>query len=110
MINRIQYKNYIGTVEWTDEDGVFHGKVLGIRGLISYQGKDINSLKKDFCDSIDDYLSYCEAKGIKPQEPFKGSFNVRVDPELHRKAAEKAKESGISLNKLVINALIEYLL
>lgn len=109
MINRIQYKNYVGTVEWTDEDGVFHGRVLGIRGLISYEGKDIDSLKKDFRDSIDDYLRYCDAKGIKPQEPFKGSFNVRVEPELHRKAAEKAKESGISLNKLVINALTAYL-
>lgn len=110
MINRIQYKKYVGTVEYTDEDGIFHGKVLGIRGLISYEGKDIEDLKKDFHNAVDDYLNYCDAKGIKPQAPFKGSFNVRVEPELHRIAVEKAQERGISLNKLVNNALTAYLL
>ena len=57
--NCLNYKDYIGSIEFSEEDGVFHGKVIGVRGLVSYEGKNTNDLEKDFQDSIDFYLSHC---------------------------------------------------
>ena len=107
--NQIQYKDYTGTVEWSDEDGLFYGHVIGIKGLISYEGRNIRELKTDFMDGIDMYLDRCGRANLQPEKPFKGSFNVRVDSSLHRLAAEKAEEMGISLNRLVGEALKAYL-
>lgn len=109
-VNELSYKDYLGTVEWSEEDNVFHGRVLGIQAHIFYEGKDINDLRKDFIDAVESYLDYCYSKNLKPEKPYKGSFNVRVDPKLHSKAVEKAKEKGVSLNKLVTEALQAYLL
>lgn len=103
--NTLEYKGYYGSVEWSEDDMVFHGKVEGIKSLISYEGKNIDDLRNDFYESVDDYLNTCNKKGWKPEVPYKGSFNVRVSSELHRKASEKAIEQGISLNKFVQNAL-----
>ena len=69
MNNYIKYKGYIGTVEYTAEDDVLHGKILGIRGLISYEGESLADIKKDFMDAVDDYLEMCEAEGIEPEKP-----------------------------------------
>lgn len=107
--NEIEYKGYVGTVEWSDTDGVFYGKVLGIDGLWLYEGNTINELKADFRSLIDEYFEDCKKKGITPTKPFKGSFNIRVGSDLHRLAFLKAEEEHVSLNKLVINALNMYL-
>lgn len=41
----------------------------------------------------------------EPDTPFKGVFNVRLDPELHRRVAEMAMEEDLSLNAFVNKAL-----
>jgi len=69
MKNRIEYRGYTGTIEYTAEDDVLFGSVLGIRGLISYEGDSLSSVKKDFIEAIDDYLEMCESKGIEPEKP-----------------------------------------
>ena len=56
MNNTIQYKGYVGSVEFSEEDGVFYGKVMGIRSLISYEGENAKELLDDFHGAIDDYL------------------------------------------------------
>lgn len=103
--NTLTYKGYYGSVEWSEDDKVFHGKVEGIKSLISYEGNTIDELRNDFYDSVDDYLNTCSIRGWKPETPYKGSFNVRVGSDLHRRASEKAIEQGISLNKFVQLAL-----
>lgn len=103
--NTFEYKGYIGTIEWSEEDNIFCGELVGIKGMFMYEGKDINELRKDFKKTVDDYLSYCKEKNIKPQTPYKGSFNVRVTSDLHRQISETAMAQGISLNKFVQNAL-----
>ena len=108
MNNLLEYKGYYGTVEFSAADGVLHGSVIGIRGLISYEGDSIQSLRADFEDAIDDYLESCTAEGIAPQKPYKGSFNVRVTPELHRALAILAQSRNQSLNATVEAALREY--
>ena len=105
MSNFIYYRDYIGSVEFSEESQVFYGKLIGIKPSISYEGDDVSSFIKDFHDSVDEYLEHCEEVGIQPDKPFKGSFNVRIQPELHREAALAASARGISLNAFVEDAI-----
>ncbi len=105
MNNTIEYKGYIGTVEFSEEGSLFYGKVMGIRALISYEGQNAKELVDDFHNAVDDYLELCKAQGREPEKAYKGSFNVRVSPELHRKAASYALSHNISLNAFVESAM-----
>ena len=87
MKNTMEYKGYVGSVEFSEEDGKFFGKVQGIRSLISYEGTTARELIEDFRGAVDDYLELCSAEGIVPETAYKGSFNVRIAPELHKRAA-----------------------
>lgn len=105
MSHYMSYKDFLGTVEYSSEDDCLHGKVLGVRGMTAYEGQSVEELKGDFHKAVDEYLLLCEEKGIAPEKSFKGSFNVRVTPELHRMATIKADEKNISLNTFVTMAL-----
>ena len=105
MKNMIEYRGYTGSVEFTEEDGVFFGKVQGIRSVISYEGETAQELLNDFHGAVDDYLSFCAAEGKEPEKPYKGSFNIRISPELHRQLAMNAAEQQISLNSYIEKAL-----
>jgi len=109
MKDMMSYKSYYGSVHYSDEDRVFHGKLVYIRSLVSYEGTDVKNLRKAFEDAVDDYLELCNEEGKKPENPFKGSFNVRTGSDLHRKAALFAKIKGTNLNKVVTEALEKYL-
>lgn len=105
MKNPMEYKGYYGSVQYDEEGGVFFGKVESVRALISYESRDAKGFRKAFVEAIDDYLETCAKNKIVPEKPFKGSFNVRVGSETHRKAALAAMRKGISLNRLVAEAL-----
>lgn len=103
--NFMKYKNYYGSVQYSDEDRALYGKLEGIRDLVSYEGQDVNSLRRSFEEAVDDYLETCEGEGRLPERSFKGSFNVRVSPETHRMAALKAADKGTTLNKYISEIL-----
>ena len=105
MINMMEYKGYYGTVEFSDTDGVLFGKVAGINGLISYEGDSVKSLKADFEGALDDYLEMCAEKGVAPERVYRGKFNVRVSPELHRALALYSATHGQTLNATVEEAI-----
>ena len=107
MKDAMTYKGYIGLVHYSAEDEVFYGKIEAINDLIMFEGKSVRELNKAFHEAVDDYLESCKKLGREPQKPFKGSFNIRISSELHRKAAEKAIKMGLSLNQLVQKALEE---
>lgn len=100
-----EYKGYTGSIEYSEEDNLLFGKVLGIQGLISFEGITGKELENDFQGAIDDYLDDCKASGKKPEKPFKGSFNVRIPAKLHQKAALLAMEAKISLNNFVAESI-----
>lgn len=83
----MEYKGYVGSVEFSQEDELFFGKVQGLRTLISYEGSNATELVNDFHDAVDDYLKLCEDEGKEPEKAYKGSFNVRISPELHKRIA-----------------------
>jgi predicted HicB family RNase H-like nuclease len=101
----MEYKGYLGSVEFSEESGVLYGKVLGVRALISYEGASVEALRSDFHGAVDQYLSMCQETGRTPERAYKGSFNVRVSPELHRQAALYASDHQMSLNSFVESAL-----
>ena len=103
--NYLHYKNYTGSVNFSEEDAVFHGKVIGIKALISFEGDSVSAITSDFHKAVDEYLKFCAAKGKEPEKPFKGSFNVRISTDLHRKLALTASARGVSLNTLVEDAI-----
>ena len=103
--NTMEYKGYVGSVEFSEEDSLFFGKVLGIRALVSYEGENARDLVEDFHGAVDDYLALCEAQGTEPEKAYKGSFNVRISPELHKAAVIAALRDQISLNSFVENAI-----
>lgn len=105
-MNQFKYKNYIGSIEYSEEDNTLYGKVLGIRkSLITYEGSNIQELKDDFINGVEHYLESCKERGIIPEKSYSGSFNVRLTPELHAKIAEKATSIGVSINAFVKETL-----
>lgn len=105
MSNYIHYRDYIGSIEFSEEDAVFHGKVIGIKDMISFEGDSVKNLTEDFHNAVDEYLAFCAESGKQPEKPFKGSFNVRIQPELHRLAVLVASARGVSLNAFVEDAI-----
>ena len=101
MNNTMEYKGYLGSVEFSEEDTLFYGKVLGIRALISYEGTNAAELVADFHGAVDDYLEVCAHSGTEPEKAYKGSFNVRISPELHKQAVIAAMSRNMSLNSFV---------
>jgi predicted HicB family RNase H-like nuclease len=104
----LNYKGYVAHVEFDDEAEIFHGEVINTRDVIDFQGKTVSELKKEFKNSVDDYLEFCEKRNENPEKPFSGKFSLRVDPMLHKDAYTIARKEGISLNGLVIKAVDQY--
>ncbi len=110
MKNIMEYKGYVGSVEFSESDGVFFGKVQGIRSLISYEGTNAAELVSDFHGAVDDYLALCEQEGTAPEVPYKGSLNVRFrKADTHRRAAIYAITHNQSLNSFIEEAVEEKL-
>lgn len=105
MRDVIQYNGYIGSVHFSAEDDCFFGKIEGINDLVTFEGQDVKELRKAFKHAVRDYNELCKKTGKTPLKSYKGSFNIRISPELHRKAVIKSKILGISLNQLVQKAI-----
>lgn len=105
MNDILRYKDYIASVHFSAEDEVFFGKVLGIDDLLSFEGNSVAELKKSFREAVEDYLQSCSELGKEPNKTYKGTFNVRINTELHKQAAAFAAIHNVSLNDLVGTAI-----
>lgn len=101
----MEYKGYIGNVEFDDDANIFHGEVINLRDVVTFQGSTVTQLRKAFRDSVDDYLEFCAERGESPEKPYSGKFMVRIEPELHKAAAMHAKMENKSLNAWVHDTL-----
>jgi len=105
-MGQLHYKGYTGSVEYDEEANSFYGMVLGLhRDGIIYEGDSAEELKKDFEESIEDYLAHCNEIGKEPEKPFSGKTILRMSSELHQQAAAKARSIGISLNEFINRAV-----
>ena len=101
----MKYKKYFGHIEYDDKAKIFHGEVIGLKDVITFQGTTVDEIEKAFKDSIDDYLDWCKERGEKPEKPYSGKFNLRIPPELHAKLVAHAELENISLNVYVAKTL-----
>ena len=104
--NILRYKGYMTMIEFSAEDGLLFGKIEGIGDLVNFMGESVKEIEQAFHDAVDDYLDFCREMEKEPEKPYRGSFNIRISPNLHRAAAVRARESGVSLNRFVETALM----
>ncbi len=97
----MEYKGYIAKVEFDDEDDVFHGEIINLRDVVTFQGQTVDELRHAFQESVEDYLAFCAERNEQPEKPYSGKFSVRIDTELHRKIATQARITSKSLNRWV---------
>jgi len=101
----MKYKGYSGIVEFDEDAHIFHGEVIGLKDVITFQGTSVDELEQAMADSIDFYISWCEERGKEPEKPYSGKLMVRTTPEIHSRAAVAAARVGLSLNKYIEKAI-----
>lgn len=107
--NILEYKGYFSKIQYSAEDNVLHGKIEGVADLVTFESSNCDEIEMEFRNAVDDYLEFCKEIGKSPDKPYKGSFNIRISPELHKRADITAQKKGFTLNQLVTNAISEYL-
>src|SRR6187549_3889869 len=105
MIDRMEYGEFIGSVHYSAKDDLLFGKIEGISDLVTFEGASVKELRKSFKEAVDDYIILCEKTGKSAYRSFKGSFNVRIPPEMHKEVFRKATKEGKNLNQFVQEAL-----
>jgi predicted HicB family RNase H-like nuclease len=110
MKDVLNYKGFIGSVHFSADDNVFFGKLEGINDLVTFEGETVKELTDAFHYVVDEHIKDCEKENIAPEKSYKGSFNVRLTPELHRRIAVLAKMRGESINKFVFETLSQSVL
>jgi predicted HicB family RNase H-like nuclease len=105
MKDVLRYKDFIGSVHFSADDDCFFGKIEGIDDLVTFEGRDVDELKRAFREAVEDYSMLCRRAGKPLHKSYGGTFNVRMPAELHQKAARKSALLGISLNQLVQRAV-----
>ncbi len=103
----MEYKGYAAEVELDESVGRLHGRVVnsGPYPIATFEATDVEGIRSEFHRSIDEYLESCQEDAVEPQKPYSGKLNVRLGPDLHRRAARLAAESGLSLNSWITRVL-----
>lgn len=109
MSNVLEYKGYHSKIEFDVEACVLRGKIEGINDYVDFESDTLENIVSEFHSAVDDYLEFCAEVGKAPEKEYKGTFNVRIDPKLHRAIAIDAMKKGISLNATVEKAIEHYL-
>ena len=102
----LKHKGYTGYVVYDDEARIFHGEVVGLRAVITFQGTTVEEIEHAFKDSIDDYLEWCKERGKEPEKPHSGKFNLRMPPDVYVKVVAHAAQEGLSINSYILKRLI----
>jgi predicted HicB family RNase H-like nuclease len=101
----IEYKRYVGVIEFDPEIDLFHGTVINTNDVITFYGASVPQLKKELRRSVEEYLEFCREQGRDPERPFSGKILVRTSPALHRKVALRAASRRVSMNAFMQHAL-----
>ena len=92
------YQGYAARIEYDDEDGIFTGRIAGIRDGVGFHAQTVDGLRAAFHEAVEDYRETCAKLGREPQRAYSGQMRFRVKPEVHRKAMLAAELAGKSLN------------
>lgn len=103
--NVLTYKGYYTKIEYSVEDSLLWGKIEGINDLVLFESEDPKKIEQEFIHAVDEYLSFCAANDQNPNKPYKGTFNVRISPDLHKELSLYAFINDMSLNSAVEEAI-----
>jgi predicted HicB family RNase H-like nuclease len=102
----LKYKNYLGSVEYSEAANCLCGEVLGMpKDSITYEGNSIDELQEDFQAGIESYLEGCKEMGIAPRKGFNGVLNVRIPSEIHCRLAMIAEKNNTTINAVIRNSI-----
>ena len=104
-MNTMTYRGYAARVQYSEDDGCFVGRLVGIRDVVGFHGESVSGLRAAFQEAVDDYLETCEKIGQPPQRPYSGKLLLRVTPELHASVSAAAEASGKSLSQWATETL-----
>jgi len=104
-MDTMEYKGYRGTVRYSAEDRLLHGRILGIADMVSFEGAGVGELEKAFREAVDDYLALCAKLGREPDREYSGRIPLRIDAELHRCVAIAADSAAKSVNAWIADTL-----
>lgn len=104
----MKYKGYLGQVVYDNEARLFHGDVMGIRAVITFQGKTVDEIDQAFKDSIDDYINWCKERDVEPEKPFSGNLHIRLSSKEHERLAQEAALRNMSLNSFIVEKLTSH--
>lgn len=108
-MGNLKYKGYIGSVDYSEEDNILFGKVLGMsKDAITYEGTTLDDLKTDFEEAVDHYLTTCKANGVEPRKAYTGLLNIRISPDVHSQLAGLAQKFGTSINSVIKTAITDF--
>ena len=103
----MEYQGYVAKVEFDEDADIFHGEVINLRDVVTFEGKSVSELRKALRESVEDYLAFCEERSEEPEKPFSGRLLVRIDPALHREIYIRSREEDKSLNSWIAEKLGE---
>ena len=101
----LKHKGYTGSVVYDDEAHLFHGEVVGLKAVITFQGTTVDEIEKAFEDSVEDYLQWCSERGKTPEKPHSGKFNLRMPPDLYVNVMAQAAQERMSMNSYILKRL-----
>lgn len=104
-MNTMNHGGYTARIEFDERDGIFVGRILGLRSIISFHGETVAQLRREFTVAVRDYLRDCEEQGVPPEKAASGKLLLRVPPEVHSRAIVAAQAKGKSLNQWATEAL-----
>ncbi len=108
-MGNLKYKGYVGSVDYSEQDNVLFGKVLGMsKDAITYEGQTLDELKADFEAGVDHYLETCRANGVAPRKAYSGTLNIRISPDIHGQLATLAQKLGTSINSVIKTAITDF--
>ncbi len=103
----MKYKGYLGKVVYDDLAKIFHGDVIGLRAVITFQGKTVDEIEQAFKDSIDTYIDWCKERNVLAEKSFSGNLHIRLSPKDHEKLTKEAAARDMSLNAFIIEKLTD---
>ena len=108
MSSVLEYKGYHTKIEFDSEEFILRGKIEGINDFIDFESDTLDGIETEFHEAVDDYLEFCKEVGKEPEKEYKGTFNVRISPKLHKELSIMAMKNNTSLNATVEQALVRY--
>jgi len=106
-MDKLEYKGYVGSIEYSKADNCLYGQVLGLSSntCITYEGNTAEELFEDFKGGIDHYLEHCKENNFKPEKPYDGIINIKVPPKIHSRIAVYAERQRTTISSFVRRAI-----